>query len=113
EFDNPAGDVWQRWGPNFNGLHMLTGFRSLASAGTGFPFTFTQNMLGLLGFFTTPMPILNAWFAAAHACGTGSPAAMGPIGPSGVWDVNDYYWGKGPVGPRIPASQIHGWWYAQ
>jgi Family of unknown function (DUF6345) len=113
EFDDPNGNVWQRWGPNFDGLHILTGFHSLAGAGTGFPGTFAMNMLGLFGFLTPPMPIVNAWFAAAHARGTGSPAAMGPIGPGGAWDFGDYYWGKGPVGPTIRASQIHGWWYAQ
>lgn len=113
KFDDASGNVWARWGPNFNGLHILTGFRTSAGAGTGFPFTFTQNMLG--GFFGIfpARSIVNSWFAAAHSRGTGSPAAMGPIGPGGVCDYGDYYWGKGPVGPTIRASQIRGWWYAQ
>jgi hypothetical protein len=38
-------------------------------------------------------------------------AALGPIGPGGSWDFNDYYWGKGAVGPTIKAPQIKGWWY--
>jgi hypothetical protein len=109
QFSDPAGDVWDRWGPNFNGLHILTGFSSLAYAGTGFPAGFALNMLGFL--FLPPNSIVNAWFSAANAYGTGTPAAMGPIGPGGVWDIGDYYWGRGPVGPTIPASQIEGWWY--
>ncbi len=109
QFSDPAGNVWDRWGPNFNGLHILTGFSSLAYAGTGFPAGFALNMLGFV--FLPPNSIVNAWFSAANSCGTGTPAAMGPIGPGGVWDYGDYYWGKGPVGPTIPASQIRGWWY--
>jgi hypothetical protein len=109
QFSDSAGDVWSRWGPNFNGLHILTGFSSLAYAGTGFPAGFALNMLGFVIF--PPHSIVNAWFSSANSHGTGTPAAMGPIGPGGVWDYGDYYWGKGPVGPTIPASQIRGWWY--
>ena len=109
QFSDSAGNVWSRWGPNFDGLHVLTGFSSLAYAGTGFPGSFALNMLGF--FVLPPHSIVNAWFSAANAHGTGTPAAMGPIGPGGVWDYGDYYWGKGPVGPTIRASQIRGWWY--
>jgi Family of unknown function (DUF6345) len=105
--------AWQRWGQNFDGLHGLYGFHTLAYAGTGFPFSFAQNMSGwpFISPWGSPMTILNAWFSAAHSRGTGTPAAMGPIGPGGAMDAGDYYWGKGPVGPTIRASQIHGWWY--
>jgi hypothetical protein len=105
--------AWQRWGPNFDGLHSLLGFSSLAYAGTGFPGNFSRNMLGSILNFPNlfPTSIVSAWFSAAHACGTGTPAAMGPVGPGNVMDYGDYFWGKGPVGPRIPASQIVGWWY--
>jgi Family of unknown function (DUF6345) len=109
QFSDSAGNVWSRWGPNFNGLHILTGFSSLAYAGTGFPAGFAFNMLGFV--FSPPHSIVNAWFSSANSHGTGTPAAMGPIGPGGVWDYGDYYWGKGSVGPTIPASQITGWWY--
>ena len=109
EFNNSYGNVWQRWGPNFDGLHILTGFASPAGAGTGFPFTYANQLLGFI--FQPPLPVVNAWFSAALGRGTGSPAALGPIGPGGTWDLHDYYWGKGAVGPTIRASQIHGWWY--
>lgn len=113
QFDWNGHNVWQRWGPNFDGLHILVGFSSLAQAGTGFPGAFAFKMLGgPFGLFPPSTSIVNAWFAAAHERGTGTPAAMGPIGPGGVWDYRDYYWGKGPVGPTIRKSQIHGWWYA-
>ena len=36
---------------------------------------------------------------------------LGPIAAGGFWDINDYWWGMGPVGPRIRAPQIRGWYY--
>ncbi|HEY5910440.1 MAG TPA: DUF6345 domain-containing protein [Verrucomicrobiae bacterium] len=109
QFSDPAGEVWDRWGPNFDGLHILLGFSTSAGAETGFPGSFAFNMLGF--FLFPPNSIVNAWFSAANSHGTGTPAALGPIGPGGVWDYGDYYWGKGAVGPTIRASQIRGWWY--
>jgi hypothetical protein len=96
----------QRWGGAFDGLHVLTGFKTLAWAGTGFTGTFADNMM--LG---APQTIVKSWFNAAMADGTGLAAAMGPIGPGNTLDFNDHYWGKGPVGPTIKAPQIQGWWY--
>jgi hypothetical protein len=96
----------QRWGGAFDGLHVLTGFKTLAYAGTGFTGTFADNMM--LG---APQTIVKSWFNAAMADGTGLAAAMGPIGPGNTLDFNDHYWGKGPVGPTIKAPQIQGWWY--
>jgi hypothetical protein len=109
EYTNAYGNAWQRWGPDFDGLHILTGFESLAWPGTGFPATFAYELLGFV--YQPPLPVVSAWFSAALGCGTGSPAALGPIGPGGTWDYHDYYWGRGAVGPTIRSSQIQGWWY--
>jgi hypothetical protein len=113
QYDWNGLKAWQRWGPNFDGLHSLFGFSSLAWPGTGFPKWFAQNMLGSLLQLPPqfPSPIISSWFSAAHACGAGTPAALGPIGPGNVCDYGDYFWGRGPVGPTIRASQIQGWWY--
>ena len=97
-----------RWGGAFNGLHSLTGFYTLAGAGSGFPGAFAREMLGL---GQPAQTIVKSWFDSAQAHGTGGPAALGPVGPAGVWNVNDHYWGKGSVGPTIRAAQIEGWWY--
>ena len=107
EYDGstPPAGAWTRWGPAFNCLHILTGFDSNAGAGTGFPFQYAANML--VGKST----IVESWLSAAHTKGTGTAAAMGPIGPSLIWDFNDHYWGMGPVGASIPANEIRGWWY--
>jgi hypothetical protein len=96
-----------RWLQDFNGLHLLLGFATDAYAGTGFPKVFARNM----GGGGPPESICKAWFDAAKSCGTGSPAVLAPLGPSLVWDLGDYWWGQGAVGPTILASQIHGWYY--
>jgi hypothetical protein len=107
EYDGstPPVAAWTRWGPGFNCLHILTGFDSLAEAGTGFPKQFADNML------VSSDTVVQSWLSAAHSKGTGTAAAMGPIGPGGIWDYDDHYWGKGTVGASIPGSIIQGWWY--
>lgn len=105
-----------RWGREFDGLHTLLGFSSLAWPGTGFPYEFARGMLGnpvppFPGMYYGQAPVVSAWFSAAHGGGTGTPAALGPIGPGNASDLGEYYWDRGPVGPTIRAWQITGWWY--
>ena len=117
---NPA--PWLRWGQAFNGLHSLLGFATEASdAGIGFMTDFPANILGFVSFSffgspqyfpVPPCTIVQGWLYSAIANHMGTPAAMGPI-YGGICDYWDYYWGKGPVGPNIPQSQINGWWYIQ
>jgi hypothetical protein len=107
-FTNSGGiDVSQRWLPCFDGLHLMLGFASLAYGGTGFPKVFAHNM----GGGGSPVSIYQAWFDAAKSCHAGSAAVLSPLGPNAVWDIGDYWWGQGKVGPTIPASHIHGWSY--
>jgi hypothetical protein len=106
--DGGGVNATQRWGRAFDGLHSLTGFHTLAWAGTGFTGGFANTMLGI---GQPKQTIVKSWCSSALAHGTGGPAALGPLGLGGSWDYNDYYWGKGPVGPTIRAPQIVGWWY--
>jgi hypothetical protein len=107
EFEDGANvDVAQRWVSAMDGIHVLMGFSSLAGAETGFPTKFVQYMGGQ---WWTHIP--NAWCAAAKSQGTGTPAVLAPIGTGGVTDLNDDWWGLGPVGPRIRASQMQGYVY--
>jgi hypothetical protein len=111
----PGGTAQQRWGPAFGGLHILTGFNSGEAVADGsFEYNFARYMLKPPYPWTQPLPIVGSWFLAAFAAGYddhGRPAAMGPIGPGGVSDYLDHYWGKGSVNPTIPPSKITGWWY--
>jgi hypothetical protein len=118
------GDVypgaWHHWGGKFNGLHIMTGFRTEAQSATGFPGAFANNLLGV--GVSSPLNVVQAWFGAATDHGTGGPAAMGPmiVSPEQSYsrqtqmylisNIGDFYWGKGPVGPNI-YPPFQGYWY--
>ena len=123
-----AGQPQLRWGPNFDGLHLMLGFSTLAYAGGetqpfGWGSTFEEvfvNDMATGKHPNWPMTIEQSWFDACDTTGpyggsnlgrTGDPAVLAPIGPGGVSDLNDYWWGQGSVGPRIRASQIKGWYF--
>jgi hypothetical protein len=110
-------NVVQRWGVAFNGLHVLAGFSSLDYGDGPFENAVAKNILGVGG---TPQTIVQSWFNAAASTGAGTPAAMGPafsIGFGLFWmaNIDDYYWGKGSVGPTLVPSSFApgelGWWF--
>jgi hypothetical protein len=111
------GTPWERWGPNFNGLHIMAGFKGEAFAGTGFPKQFADNMLGVGPY--CPMPIVQAWLLAAAKCRAGRAAAMGPVKVVRYYgrDIQllnsyDHYWGKGGVSPNL-YPPFQGYWYME
>ena len=113
--DSYDGKNWaQRWGPTFSGLHLLLGFANTAYDEAGFGGAFANWVLGYdLGFINLPpVPVRSAWFLAhdGHQPASVYAAAMGVIGPSGISNYNDYFWGKGPVGPDIRGANIRGYW---
>ena len=100
----------------------MTGYHTEAGGTLGTPAAFANCMLtgnpsGAVSLspynLFPPEPIADAWLNGARATQPSSTVAavMGPLGPFGVWDRDDYYPGKGPMGPSIPQSQITGWWY--
>lgn len=119
---NTASYAFQRWGPAFDGLHLMLGFSSEAWShsmtgigGDSFDTVFVNGMAGKNPWVTT---IQQAWFHAAlttgplfQSGGAGNPAVLAPIAAGGVWDFNDDWWGVGPVGPRIRAWNIRGYFY--
>ena len=113
--DSYGGLNWaQRWGPTFDGLHLLLGFENTAYDSDGFGNAFAQWMLGYkVGFITLPpMPVRSAWFLAHDGNQPSSVVAvtMGVVGPSGLSNYDDYFWGKGSVGPDVRGANIHGYW---
>lgn len=107
-------DFFARWAPVFNGLHLLNGFHTNAhciGGGTGGRFAsylFPQKLLGVT--IRPALTVRQAWAAMAYDL---EPAGVrfrtiSPVS-SGVHNLNDYYWGQGPVGPDIPAGAITGW----
>jgi hypothetical protein len=115
-FDGSSLNVAQRWGPAFDGLHVLTGFASLDYANGPFEGQFADNVLGVGG---PAQDIVQSWFSSSAANATGTAAAMGPAVEAmpGIFvtDYGDYFWGKGSIGPTIvlasypPAEQAY--WY--
>jgi len=109
------GQTWsQRWGPSFDGLHLLLGFETNAHDWPAFGGTFADWALGRhWSFFTLPaMPVRSSWFLAKweQQPAADIAVAMGVIGPAGCSNYDDYFWGKGPVGPDIRGANIHGYW---
>jgi hypothetical protein len=100
----PVPSAVGRWGPAFDGLHSLLGFRSPIILGTGFPGQFANNL-------AAGQKVYLAWANAAKASGAGQAAIMGPVDLFGTTDLNDHYWGHGAVHARIPAANIASFWY--
>jgi hypothetical protein len=103
----------QRWGPAFDGLHLLLGFQTNAYDWSNFGRRFADYQLGRsFGFVTITLPVRAAWFqAAAEEQPSGvQSVVMGVIGPGGLSNYNDYFWGQGPTGPDVREPSITGYW---
>jgi hypothetical protein len=104
---------WERWGPTFDGLHLLLGYQTNARAKTDTAKRFAQYQLGRnFVFVTITLPVRAAWCQAKKEEQPNDREAvvMGVIGPNGLSNYNDYFWGKGPVGPDLRGSNIRGYW---
>lgn len=109
-----GGQSWaQRWGPAFDGLHLLLGFETNAYDWSNFGRRFAQYQLGRNFFITTiTLPVRSSWFQAAleeQPSGVKS-VVMGVGGTGGVNNYNDFFHGQGPVGPDIDDTQITYYW---
>lgn len=98
---------FDRWKQEFDGLHLLLGFHTNAYAWSSFSGEFADNMLK-----SSPMTVKTAWFEATDTDQPASvvPVVMGVLDQNGMSNVNDYFWGKGSVGPDIRGSAITGYW---
>ncbi len=105
---------WTRWGPAFDGLHLLTGFQTNAYDWPNFGPRYADWMLGRnLGFTNIKLPVRCAWFMAKKQEQPSSVQAvvMGVVGPGNVLGgYNDYFWGKGPVSADLRGSNIKAYW---
>ncbi len=113
---NGHHDYFSRWGPAFNGLHILNGFHTNAycvSGGTGG--TFADYLFPKKFLWWTLRPALRVQSAWANMAIDREPAgvvyrSMGLIGAGGVTNVGDYFWGQGTVGPDIKPGNSTGKW---
>ncbi|MET0068317.1 MAG: DUF6345 domain-containing protein [Candidatus Thiodiazotropha sp.] len=98
---------FDRWKQEFDGLHLLMGFHTNAYAWMSFSGEFADNMLK-----SSPMTVRTAWFEAVDSDQPSGvvPVVMGVLDVNGMSNVNDYFWGKGSVGPDIRDGDITGYW---
>ncbi|MFY1669566.1 DUF6345 domain-containing protein [Plantactinospora sp. WMMB334] len=113
--DGAAGQRWwQRWGNAFHGLHQINSFDTVSYHSSSHGGTYANYMLRTpFLWWNNPMSVRAAWAQASIDDQPSSVvwATMGPIGPGGLVNLNDYFWGKGSVGPDVSAAQRTGWWY--
>jgi hypothetical protein len=105
---------WQRWGPAFDRLHQINSFHTISYHSAVHGGIYANYLLRApFLWWNKPMPVRSAW---AQASIDDQPsevvwASMGAIGAGGSVNLNDYFWGRGAVGPDVPAGQITGYWY--
>ncbi len=98
-----------RWLPSFRGLHILMGYGNVSYDSNQEGKKFMSRILRS----NNPMRIRDAWISTASEEQPSDVllGLMGPLRDDWVWNWDDYFWGKGSVGPDIPASRIIGYWY--
>jgi len=94
---------WQRWGPAFDGLHLLCGYETVTADNTVEGGKWADYML-------RGWTVRQAWMQTGIDVQGPSEtvAVMGVFGPDGVSNYNDHYHGKGSVGSDI--RDIRGFW---
>ena len=110
--DTYGGKKWyDRWIPDFDGLHIMLGFETNAHDWDGFGYAFADWLHGKFGIFP-PVRVRDAWFLAKSEQQPAADiaVAIGVIGPGGCHNMNDYFHGRGPVGPDIRKNQVQGCW---
>jgi hypothetical protein len=113
---NGSNDYFGRWGQAINGLHMLNGFHTNAycvGGGTGGRFADYLFPYKIFGITIRPaLTVRNAWAQMAFDKEPNGVVfrSMGNIGPGGVTNINDYFWGQGATGPDISKASRTGMW---
>ncbi|GAA3870712.1 hypothetical protein GCM10022243_40080 [Saccharothrix violaceirubra] len=107
-----AGKSWAaRWGKAFQGLHQINGFDSGVVHTSTHGRKFGNYLLRTpFLWWNKPLKVRAAWAQASIDTQPSSVvwSTMGPIGSSWIANFDDYFWGKGPVGPdTLPTV---GWW---
>jgi hypothetical protein len=113
---NGSHDYFQRWRQAFRGLHIMNGFHTNAyCVGGGTGATFASYLFPKKFLWWTLRPayrVQSAWAAMAI---DREPSGVvyrstGLIGPNGVTNIGDHFWGQGPTGPDILPTPTTGQW---
>jgi hypothetical protein len=98
---------FSRWKQEFDGLHNLLGFHTLAYAWSSFSGEVARNLVD------HGMTVRQAWFDAVadEQPDCVEPVVMGVFAnKNGLSNSNDHFWGHGSVGPDIRGSDVGGYW---
>jgi hypothetical protein len=113
---NGTHDYFSRWRQAFNGLHIMNGFHTNAycvGGGTGGAFADYLFKKKLLWWELRPAyTVRNSWAAMAIDREPSGVVyrSMGLVGPGGVTNIGDYFWGQGNTGPDIALTPSTGMW---
>ncbi len=116
QWEADGKNVFERWGPSFQGMHMLLGYATTTYDTPNEGWLFANYLMG--NSTTSPQRIREAWInQGVDTQGSDVLIAwLAPIGQNGVTDADDYFHNRGAVGPDIPNNQITGWmlynWWA-
>ena len=97
---------WERWGPAFNGIHLINGYETVSYLTTGEGDKWAKYMLQ--GY-----TVVQAHIKTAKESQPASTrwAIMGAIRQGdNAWNFYDHWWGKGSVGPDIRQFENGGYW---
>lgn len=103
--NNDDGNVFNRWGPVFKGLHYILGFETNCSDRGDHGRKFAEKL-------NAGETVYNAWkkaceeTEASDTCWANMHAEQDSI-PTNVWQ--DHWWGKGYVSPD-PVNPSNWWW---
>ncbi len=111
---NGRNDYFGRWGPAFDGLHLLNGFDTNATCiggGTGRRFA---EYLFPRSFLVVTFPALTVQQAWRQMATDLEPSgrvwrSVSPARAGWVTNLDDKFWGQGAVGPDIRRSQLIGY----
>lgn len=105
-----AGELQSRWGPAFQGLHILNGYATVSNDGDREGRTFASYLVGAGD--AAPKTVRRAWsLMAIDAQGPSViHGSMGVIGAGGLSTINDFFWGHGSVGPDLRGADIAAYW---
>jgi len=107
----------QRWGPAFDGLHMLMGYMTVSHDVSDEGSRFAEYLHGVrsLPGRSGPATVYQSWVQATTDVQWDTRwryALMGPVSVGNTWNAGDYFWDRGPVTSDIRGSNIAYFWHA-
>ncbi|WP_199441490.1 DUF6345 domain-containing protein [Umezawaea beigongshangensis] len=109
-----GGQTWaQRWGRAFRGLHQINSFDTVSWHRADHGGIYGDYLMRApFLWWNHPMKVRDAWAQASIDTQPASVrwATMGPVGPSGLANFDDYFHGRG-TGPGVDTPSASGFYW--